>query len=109
GASAVVRGGLVVYATESKHTLAGVDADLLARRGPVDPEVAGQLAEGARKRLAVGGQPATWGIGVTGVAGPEQQNGIPVGTVCLGIASERGVHVDTLALTGDRDDIRRAT
>ncbi len=46
GASVAVRGGLVVYATDLKHTLAGVDPDLLAEHGAVHPEVAAQLAEG---------------------------------------------------------------
>jgi len=75
GSSAVVRGGLVVYATELKHQLAGVDADLLAAVGPVDPQVAAALADGARRRCG-----ADIGIGLTGVAGPDAQDGIPVGT-----------------------------
>ena len=75
GASAVVRGGLVVYATELKHSLAGVDADLLAERGPVDPDVALALAAGAR--VACG---ALVGVGLTGVAGPDPQHGVAVGT-----------------------------
>ncbi|TBL27016.1 CinA family protein, partial [Verrucosispora sp. SN26_14.1] len=48
GASAVYRGGLVVYATELKEQLADVPADLLAARGPVDGDVAAALAEGGR-------------------------------------------------------------
>ncbi len=75
GSSDVVRGGLVVYATELKHTLAGVDPELLARRGPVDPEIAHALAHGARIACD-----ATIGVGLTGVAGPDQQDGVPVGT-----------------------------
>ncbi|GAB3906185.1 hypothetical protein GCM10029964_102560 [Kibdelosporangium lantanae] len=58
GASRVVRGGLVVYATDLKWGLAGVDPDLLAERGAVDPDVAAQLATGARDRCG-----ATWGSG----------------------------------------------
>ena len=50
GASRVFRGGLIVYATDLKATLAGVPADLLAERGPVDPDVAAALARGARER-----------------------------------------------------------
>jgi nicotinamide-nucleotide amidase len=75
GSSAVVRGGLVVYATELKHQLADVDADLLAARGPVDPQVAAALADGARHRCG-----ASIGVGLTGVAGPDPQDGVPVGT-----------------------------
>ena len=75
GSSAVVRGGLVVYATDLKHQLADVDADLLAAVGPVDPRVAAALADGARRRCG-----ADIGIGLTGVAGPDAQDGIGVGT-----------------------------
>lgn len=75
GSSAVVRGGLVVYATELKHRLAGVDPALLAERGPVDPLVAAQLADGARRACG-----ADVGVGLTGVAGPDPQDGVPVGT-----------------------------
>ncbi|HCT13349.1 CinA family protein [Corynebacterium nuruki] len=84
GASAVLRGGLIVYATELKHDLAGVDATLLARRGPVDPEVAGQLARGTAQRCG-----ADLGVGVTGVAGPDSQDGHPVGEVWIGVWSAR--------------------
>ena len=80
GASATVRGGLVVYATDLKATLAGVDADLLAERGAVDPDVAAALARGARERLD-----ATIGLGVTGVAGPDPQDDQPVGTVFVAV------------------------
>lgn len=82
GASAVLRGGLVVYATDLKHSLAGVDADLLRARGPVDPTVAGQLARGAAVRCR-----ADLGVGVTGVAGPDSQDGHPVGEVWIGVWS----------------------
>ncbi|MEP6561032.1 MAG: nicotinamide-nucleotide amidohydrolase family protein, partial [Nakamurella sp.] len=81
GSSAVVRGGLIVYATQLKHDLAGVDANLLTERGPVDPVVAAQLADGARRRCG-----ADIGIGLTGVAGPDPQNGIAVGTWFCAIA-----------------------
>jgi nicotinamide-nucleotide amidase len=81
GSSAVVRGGLVVYASDLKQTLAGVDARLLTARGPVDPDVAEALARGARERCG-----ADIGVGLTGVAGPDQQNGIAVGTWFCAVA-----------------------
>ena len=109
GASAVVLGGAVVYATELKHTLLGVDADLLAAEGPVHPEVARQLAVGVRDRLAVAGRRADLGVATTGVAGPDPQGGRPVGTVYIGISSDAGARSVALALTGDRDGIRRQT
>ena len=110
GASAVVRGGLVVYATELKSSLAQVDAVLLDERGPVDPDVAVALADGARASCG-----ASVGVGLTGVAGPDPQHGMPVGTVFVavtGLGSSRVVArspADLSALPAGlsrRDDIR---
>ncbi|WP_416395983.1 MULTISPECIES: CinA family protein [unclassified Curtobacterium] len=109
GASAVVRGGVVAYATPVKHTVLGVSEALLASNGAVDPEVARQMASGVRQALAVDGEPATWGISTTGVAGPDPQDGQPVGTVFVGIADADGAVSFELHLDGDRDAIRRAT
>ena len=80
GASAVLRGGLVTYATGLKHSLAGVDADLLSERGAVDPDVAMQMARGAAQVCD-----ADFGVSCTGVAGPESQDGKPVGRVYIGL------------------------
>jgi len=106
GASAAVRGGVVAYATELKAQLLGVDPQLLARTGPVDPAVADQLARGVRHRLH-----ADWGLGTTGVAGPEPQDGHPVGTVYVAVAApgDERVTVRALHLRGDRTAIRAAT
>ena len=93
GSSAVVRGGLVVYATDLKAELAGVDPQLLADFGPVHPEVARQLAAGARERCG-----ATFGIGLTGVAGPDPQADQSVGTGYVAIAGPGG-RIDHVALT----------
>jgi PncC family amidohydrolase len=103
GASATFRGGLVVYATDLKATLAGVPGPLLAAEGPVSAHVAAALAAGARDRLG-----ADVGIGVTGVAGPDEQNGQPVGTVHLGYAGPDGGEVRSLRLDGDRAAVRAA-
>ena len=103
GASKAVRGGLVVYATELKAVLAGVPVPLLDAEGPVSPDVAAALAAGARDRLG-----ATYGLGVTGVAGPEPQGGRPVGTVYVGLAGPGHGAVRQLALSGDRAAIRAA-
>jgi nicotinamide-nucleotide amidase len=81
GASVAVRGAVVAYATELKHRLLDVDGDLLARNGPVDPEVAAQMALGVRERLG-----ADWGLATTGVAGPDPQDGVPAGRVYLAVA-----------------------
>ena len=74
GASRVLRGGVVAYATELKAALLGVDADLLARTGPVHPDVAAQMARGVRSRLD-----ADLGLATTGVAGPGRPGGAPAG------------------------------
>lgn len=108
GASAVFRGGLVVYATDLKASLAGVDEDLLAARGPVDPDVATALADGARRCCA-----ADWGLATTGVAGPTAQDGHPVGTVYVAVAGPGGApayaFVRHLRLSGSRPEIRAGT
>ena len=109
GASAVVRGGVVAYATELKSTLLGVDAELLAQRSPIDPEVARQMAEGVRRRLGHDGMPADIGLATTGVAGPDPQDGHPVGEVWLGLAMEGRVEARGLTLGGDRASIRSVT
>ena len=101
GASAVLRGGVVAYATELKHTLLGVDPALLARAGAVDPAVAVQMAEGVRQRLM-----ATWGVAATGVAGPEPQDGKPPGTVHVALAGPHGCTARSLQLGGDRAQVR---
>jgi nicotinamide-nucleotide amidase len=103
GASATMRGGLVVYATDLKASLAGVDAALLTERGAVDPQVAAALAAGARTRLA-----ATFGVGVTGVAGPEPQDGCEVGTVFAAVAGPTGVTSRSWNFAGDRAAVQAA-
>lgn len=101
GASAVFRGGLVAYATELKAALLGVPDDLLAERGPVDPDVARALARGARERCG-----ADWGLATTGVAGPDPQDGRPVGRVYVAVSGPGVDAVRELNLTGDRSAIR---
>lgn len=106
GASLVLRGGVVAYATPLKASLLGVDAGLLAEQGPVHPEVAAQMARGARAAAAVDGVPADYGLATTGVAGPDPQGGAPVGLVYVALADAAGVEVRELHLGGDRAAIR---
>jgi nicotinamide-nucleotide amidase len=105
GASRVVRGGVVAYATDVKADLVGVDAALLTRVGAVHPDVARALAEGVRDRLG-----ATYGVGTTGVAGPDQQDGRPVGEVHIAVAGPDGTVVQTLGggLSATRGAVRQA-
>ena len=109
GASAVVNGGVVAYATEVKHGVVGVDEALLDANGPVHPDVARQLAERVRAVLAVDGRAADIGLSTTGVAGPDPQGGQPVGTVFVGIAIGPNTWVEAFRLTGERAEIRAET
>ncbi len=104
GASAVVRGGIVAYATDVKNSLLGVDAGLLALVGAVHPDVALAMARGARERLG-----AAVGVATTGVAGPDPADGQPVGTVHIAVATAGGERHEALTLSGDRENIRRGT
>ncbi|WP_344221616.1 CinA family protein [Kribbella sancticallisti] len=104
GVSAVYRGGVVVYATDLKATLAGVPADLLADLGPVHADTAAALASGVRERLG-----ATYGLATTGVAGPDPQAGIEAGTVYVAAAGPEAVKVRKLALSGDRATVRQGS
>ncbi len=108
GASATFRGGLVVYASDLKARLLGVSQSLLAEQGAVAPQVALELARGVRGRLS-----ASWGIGVTGVAGPQPQDGKDVGTVFLSVVGPGPEHsvetISELNLSGDRNMIRAQT
>ncbi len=97
GASQVFRGGIVAYAAEVKFDLLGVP------EGPVVTEDAAvAMAEGVRARLG-----ADIGIATTGVAGPEESEGLPIGTVCLAVAAADGAIASTVHLPGDRERIRQ--
>ncbi|MER6132300.1 CinA family protein [Streptomyces sp. NPDC001815] len=110
GASKAFRGSVTAYATDLKRDVLGVDATLLDQRGAVDPQVAAQMAAGARTVLG-----ADWGIATTGVAGPEPQDGQPVGTVFIAVEGPsgalngdvRGRKVSALRLNGSRTEIRK--
>ena len=104
GASASVRGAIAAYATDVKSSVLGVDPDLLVRVGAVDEEVARQMARGALRVLEV-----DVAIATTGVAGPDPQDGQPVGTVYIAVATPEREIVERLALSGTRRDIRMAT
>lgn len=106
GASRAFRGSVTAYATPLKAELLGVDGALLAERGAVDAEVARQMAGGVREALG-----ADWGVATTGVAGPEPQDGRPVGTVFTAVVGPavHQVRVRGLRLNGDRAGIREET
>ncbi|WP_042374107.1 CinA family protein [Streptacidiphilus neutrinimicus] len=107
GASKAFRGSVTAYATELKGSVLGVDPELLAARGAVDPQVAAQMARGVRVLMG-----ADFGLATTGVAGPDPQDGQPVGTVFVAVSytsrdGEGGESVSALRLSGDRATIRR--
>lgn len=106
GASSTLWGAVVAYATPVKHTLLGVDADLLAEHGPVHPDVALQMAAGARLAVQVDGRPADVGVSTTGVAGPGSPDGQPVGTVYIGVVTPTESVSESFAFVGDRSQIR---
>ena len=104
GASASFRGAVVAYATELKAELLGVDRDMLARHGAVYAPVAAAMAAGVRTLLG-----ATYGVATTGVAGPEPTDGQPVGMAHIAVSAADDTVVRTIALPGDRHQIRRLT
>jgi nicotinamide-nucleotide amidase len=101
GASSVVRGGVVAYATDVKARVLGVDEMLLARAGSVDAEVAEQMASGVRSLMG-----ATYGLSTTGVAGPDPVDDKPVGMVYVAVVGPGTSRVKALELSGDRAGIR---
>jgi nicotinamide-nucleotide amidase len=97
GSSAYFLGGFVSYSTAAKAKLLGVAEDA----HPVSKETAQTMAEGARERLS-----STWGISITGEAGPESGTDVPVGTVFIGVAGPDGTRVTRHSFLGDRSRIR---
>lgn len=117
GVSAIYRGGVISYATDLKGTLAGVTERTLAEHGAVSQLTAVEMALGIAQRCD-----ATWGLAVTGVAGPDPQEGHSAGTVFTAVArrpptaggwddqqTDSVVCVRELSLTGDRSAIREQT
>lgn len=98
GASEVFRGGVVSYATEVKHSVLGVQSDMV-----VNEEAAIEMAVGACKVLG-----ASVGLALTGVAGPASQEGVKLGTLCVAVCLPDGTTAsETFALPGMRDQMRQ--
>lgn len=103
GASAWYSGGVVSYDNAVKQRALGVPVEVLTAHGAVSAECAAAMAEGVRSRLG-----ATWGLSVTGIAGPgggTPQK--PVGLVYVGIAGPAGTETRELHLHGDRERVRQ--
>lgn len=101
GASHVVRGGVCTYAVDTKASVLGVSESRLTLTGPVDEQVARQMAAGARSLFG-----ASIGLSTTGVAGPGPADGFPAGTVHIACAHPAGVEHRLLHLEGDRAQVR---
>lgn len=104
GSSQWFEGGIVAYANEGKMSVLGVSADTLAAHGSVSEAVAGEMARGALARTG-----ADFGVGVTGIAGPDGATADkPVGLVWIAWAGRHGV-IHTLGerFEGDRAAVRR--
>lgn len=104
GASETVRGGICTYATELKADILGVDRAHLALTGPVDADVARQMARGAQRLFD-----ADIALSTTGVAGPGPADGHPAGTVHIACAHPGGVEHRELHLRGSRAEVRALT
>ena len=102
GASTMFRGCIVSYATDAKSAVLDVDPSLIEEHGVVSGPVARAMAAGARKSLD-----ADVGIATTGVAGPTELDGKPVGTVVLAVSGPMGEFDREVHLPGDRSTIRR--
>lgn len=102
GASACFAGGVVAYSNEVKQALLGVNREDLDRHGAVSEPVARQMAEGVRGCMG-----ADYGIGVTGIAGPDGGTAEkPVGLVYIAVADGSETVVTRNEFTGDRGQVK---
>ncbi len=101
GSSAYFRGGIVAYSTEIKAAF-GVPQSILNEHGAVSPETAEAMATAVRERMG-----ASVGLAITGVAGPDEQEGKPVGTVHVGVDVEGKTATFSSFTRGAREMIKR--
>jgi PncC family amidohydrolase len=104
GASESYLGGVVSYATSVKTGLLGVSEETVETHGVVSAACAEEMASRVKELLGAG-----WALSTTGVAGPTEQEGKPVGTVFVGVAGPDGASAHELHLSGDRAEIRAQT
>jgi nicotinamide-nucleotide amidase len=101
GASAVLRGGVIPYATDLKSSLLEISRLKIFTWQAVSAETAEAMAKAVAERCD-----ATYGVALTGVAGPAEQDGYPPGTVFIGISGPSGAATRQLTLPGDREQVR---
>ena len=104
GASEVLRGGVVAYASAIKAAVLGVEEDLLQTGGAVQAAVARQMVLGVCRLMG-----SDYGIATTGVAGPGPAEGRAAGTVIVAAGSRHDVRVRQLQLAGTREAVRRTS
>ena len=102
GASLTFAGSAVVYTNEAKRDVLGVSPRTLEGPGAVSEECAREMARGARRLYG-----AEVGLALTGVAGPDEQEGKPAGTIWAAVTGEGGERAHHLLAPGGRDDVRR--
>jgi nicotinamide-nucleotide amidase len=103
GASDCLRGGLAAYASDVKTSILGVDRAVVDRHGVISAQCALEMAARAQDLFG-----SDWAVATTGVAGPTEQEGRPVGTVYVAAAGPDADAVEGMSLSGARDEIRRA-
>lgn len=101
GSSEVFVGGVVSYATRVKVDLLGVPESVVVGDGVVSEACARAMAEGVRRLLGT-----TWAVASTGVAGPGPHDGVPAGTVYVGLAGPSGSRAELLRLDGTRESVQ---
>ena len=105
GSSEVFKGGIVSYVNEVKHACLDVNQTVLNTEGAVSEHCACQMAQGARNKLGV-----DIAVSVTGIAGPGgAEPGKPVGTVWIGVSSEKGTSATRYQFEGTREEVRVQT
>jgi len=101
GASEAFLGGATVYSAQAKAALLGLDRSTLATEGTVSEATSRRLAEAVQVGLG-----ATWGLAVTGNAGPGTEGDAPVGTVHLALSGPGGTETHTFNVPGDRNEVQ---
>ena len=102
GSSAVFAGGVISYSNEVKRDVLGVSAEALERYGAVSPQVAEQMADGARRLLKT-----DLAVSLTGIAGPDGgSDEKPVGLVWFGLSTRDGTRTEKAIFRGDRAQVR---
>jgi nicotinamide-nucleotide amidase len=101
-ASGYFAGGAVVYAPDAKKAVLGVSSETIAEHGTVSERCALEMARGARRVFG-----ANIGISTTGVAGPDELEGKPPGTVWVAVAADDADEARTFRAPGDREQVRR--